>query len=234
MKTSPRPLLAQLLLLCHVGLCDVGLCNVGAAAEFAADFASTPNRVWIGPAYWANPMEDWRVEDGRLECLSNGGNRNVHVLTHQLADRAGSFDMSVQVGLLEQRPNGSVGFRVGIADQIVDYRGNCFWGTGVNAVLTANGHLIVADRRKKLAGAIDLKDVTLRLAAASDGDLYRLTLTATGPDGAMLGELSTQVEPAALVGNIALVHNHTPANNAARFWFRNWTIRGDKVQANPK
>jgi hypothetical protein len=119
-------------------------------SRFASDFAATPDRVWIGPQYWANPMEDWRVQDGRLECISNGGNRNVHVLTHQLADRPGRLEMSVRAGLLERRPSGSAGFRVGIADQIIDYRGNCFWGNGVNAVLGVNGLLILADQRKKL------------------------------------------------------------------------------------
>ncbi|MDY0168363.1 MAG: alkaline phosphatase D family protein [Thermoguttaceae bacterium] len=210
------------------------LCSPATAAEFTSDFASTPDRVWIGPEYWANPMEDWRVQDGRLECISNGGNRNVHVLTHQLADQPGTLDMSVRVGLLERRPNGSVGFRVGIADQIVDYRGNCFWGSGVNAVLGANGQLLLANQRKKLDQGAELADLSLRLTAVPDGDQYRLTLTVSNPDGSNLGTLSAEVPPSALVGNIALVNNHTPAGNAARFWFQDWTIRGDKVEVNPR
>ncbi len=208
------------------------------AAEFSDGFATTPDRVWIGAAYWANPMEDWHIQGGRLECLSNGGNRNVHVLTHQLADRPGPFELSVRTGLLERRRNGSVGFRVGIADEIVDYRGNCFWGEGVNAVLSMDGQLVIGKQRKKLDPAIDptidLNDLTLRLTGEAEGDQYRLTLTATRPDGTMLGELSAQAEPNELVGNIALVNNHTPAGNASRFWFREWNIRGDKVQANQK
>ncbi len=207
-------------------------CISAPAADFVGDFASTPDRVWIGPAYWANPMEDWRVEDGRLECISTGGNRNVHVLTHQLADRPGTLDMSVRVGLLEQRPNGSVGFRVGIADQIVDYRGNCFFGNGVNAVLGVDGQLIVGNQRKKLDAAPELDALTLRLTASPDGERYRLTLTVTDPDGRVLGELSAHMPPEALVGNIALVHNHTAAGNRARFWFQDWTIGGTKVEAN--
>lgn len=224
MKTSTLATIATLLVLCRPALAD----------GFHDDFGSTPDRVWLGPAFWANPMEDWRVQNGRLECTSNSGNRNVHVLTHQLAGRPGTLDMSVRVGLLERRPNGSAGFRVGIADQIVDYRGNCFWGNGIHAVVGANGHLIVADRRMKLGESADLADLTLRLLAAPDGHHYRLTLTAVTPDGTTLGELSAEVPPDALVGNIAVVNNHTRAGNAARFWFRDWTIRGDKVQANPE
>jgi alkaline phosphatase D len=210
------------------------LCRCVAAADFASDFSATPDRVWIGPEYWANPMEDWRVQQGRLECISNGGNRNVHVLTHQLADRPGRLEMSVRAGLLERRPSGSVGFRVGIADQIVDYRGNCFWGSGVNAVLNVNGLLILADQRKKLSPDIDLTDLTLRLSAEPDGSQYRMTLTVTDAHGKRIGDLSARVEPDALVGNIALVNNHLQAGDSARFWFGDWTIRGDKVQANPE
>lgn len=209
-------------------------CSSGFAAEFASSFSSTPDRVWIGAEYWANPMEDWRIQDGRLECIGNGGNRNVHVVTHQLTDRAGSLDMSVRVGLLEERPNGSVGFRVGIADQIVDYRGNCFWGSGVNAVLSLDRRLIVANQQIELDRNLILDDLTLRLTAAPDGEHYRLTLAVADTEGVTVGELSAVVQPQALIGNIALVNNHTQEGNAARFWFQDWTISGDKVQANPQ
>jgi hypothetical protein len=84
------------------------------------------------------------------------------------------------------------------------YRGNCFWGSGVNAVLNVNGLLILADQRKKLSPDIDLTDLTLRLSA----------------------------EPDALVGNIALVNNHLQAGDSARFWFGDWTIRGRSCRRN--
>ncbi|MFP4172288.1 MAG: alkaline phosphatase D family protein [Candidatus Hydrogenedentota bacterium] len=201
---------------------------------FSSDFASTPDRVWIGEAYWANPLEDWRIHNGRLECTSNGQDRNVHVLTHQLARRPGGLDMSVRTGLLESRPNGSVGFRAGISDEISDYRGACFWGSGVNAVIGVDGQLILAGERKDLGEDVDLSDVTLRLTAEPSGNRYRLTLTASAADGSTLGEVSAEAEPDDLVGNMALVNNHTSQGNAARFWFQDWTIGGDKVQANPE
>ena len=44
------------------------LCAVTAlsAADFHGSFNAQSDRVWIGPEYWANPMEDWRVAGGRL------------------------------------------------------------------------------------------------------------------------------------------------------------------------
>src|SRR5690606_37166044 len=54
-------------------------------AEKEADFCSrwevVPDRVWPGPEFWTNPLQDWRVAQGRLECVKAAPGRNVHVLT---------------------------------------------------------------------------------------------------------------------------------------------------------
>ena len=42
------------------------------AAEFFSDFKNTHDRVWLGEDYWANPMEDWLVREGRT-FRRNGG-----------------------------------------------------------------------------------------------------------------------------------------------------------------
>ncbi len=54
------------------------------AADFTSQFANTFDRIWVGENYWANPMEDWRIHEGRLENITPGGDRNVHLLTHKL------------------------------------------------------------------------------------------------------------------------------------------------------
>ena len=53
------------------------------------------DRVFLGGDCWANPMEDWQVVDGAAECGSVEGNRNVHLLTHQLTNVNGQVEMSV-------------------------------------------------------------------------------------------------------------------------------------------
>ena len=79
-------------------LCLFVLFTAGSASavDFASNFAKTPDRVWAGAAYWANPMEDWAVQDGRLECLG-GGNRNVVLLTRSVTGK-GAFEVSVRLG----------------------------------------------------------------------------------------------------------------------------------------
>ena len=34
------------------------------AVEVVSQFQNTPDRIWVGPGYWANPMEDWRIQAG--------------------------------------------------------------------------------------------------------------------------------------------------------------------------
>ena len=116
---------------------------LGLSSTFESRWDQTYDRIWPGGEYWPNPMEDWQIRDGRLECTSAGGNRNVHVLTRWLEDRPEAFSMSVRLGLNKKGATGSAGFRIGIHDEINDYRGNLLWGQGVDAGVTVDGNLII-------------------------------------------------------------------------------------------
>lgn len=37
--------------------------------NFQSDFETSTPRTWIGAEYWANPLQDWQVANGELECL---------------------------------------------------------------------------------------------------------------------------------------------------------------------
>ena len=41
-------------------------------ADFRSAFDKSPDRPWIGAEYWSNPLQDWRVRNGRLENLDEG------------------------------------------------------------------------------------------------------------------------------------------------------------------
>src|SRR5438552_18628870 len=38
-------------------------------AGFASRWEQCHDRVWLGPEYWANPLQDWRLAGGRIECV---------------------------------------------------------------------------------------------------------------------------------------------------------------------
>ena len=93
--------------------------GVASAAEFASAWPAEAERIWVGPGYWANRLQDWRVAGGRLECVTSGADRNVHLLTRQLGAGEGDLKMSVRLGRLgEGKPGeGWAGFRLGSRGQ---------------------------------------------------------------------------------------------------------------------
>ena len=86
-------------------------------------------RTWIGPEYWANPLMNWRLADGRIECSHGGWVNELHSLTHQLKPGKGSFTMTVTTGLLDRQGVSSeepifAGFALAALGHRNDYRAN--------------------------------------------------------------------------------------------------------------
>ncbi|HUG66310.1 MAG TPA: alkaline phosphatase D family protein [Pirellulaceae bacterium] len=193
-------------------------------------WSKTHDRVWLSGDCWANPMEDWRIVEGAAECQSSGGNRNIQLITHELTNAAGSFEMSVEVTLAEAtRQDGGVGFRVGVRSDIRECRSNCFAPGGLHAGLMA-GELILGRQRVPVEGAAKPRQITLRLTGAPKGGQVVLQLTAIDAAGKELGSLSQSVPADAVLGNVALVNNFDPKlrnGQASRYRFRNWSVGGD-------
>jgi alkaline phosphatase D len=215
------------------------------AEPYVSKFDQAHDRVWLGPELWANPLEDWRIQVGRLECVSGGGNRNVQLLTRQLGSGGGDLDMRVRLGRLDAgKAPGSAGFRIGIRDEIDDYRSRLIYGQGLNAGVGSDGALFLGSlARKEKAVPVDLltRGVELRLSARPGGKNYSLTLAAHDPaTGAEIAAIQADIEAEKLIGNLALVNNHAEpakAKKAAmeldrpRFWFADWRVDGSKVEA---
>ncbi len=208
------------------------------------NWANTHDRVWLGENFWANPMENWKVVDGAAECQSMEGGRNVHLITHQLEDTSQSFTMSVQVSQVESKEvDAGVGFRIGVKSDLNEYRSNSFAGGGINAGV-ADGQLVLAGKRQKLRGTLDLKEFLVVLSGKPDGDRYSLTVEVKTADGTTLDSLTQTVKKAAVLGNIAIANNfnspnrrgQTPAQKkqGARYRFSNWSVGGAAFVIRPE
>ena len=99
------------------------------AGNFESRLPDWADRVWIGPDYWANRVQDWRVRDGRFECIEASPQRPmraVQLLTMSLREGAGEFVMSVRLGALQRggkRSNETwAGFLIGAGSAKIDYR----------------------------------------------------------------------------------------------------------------
>ena len=185
------------------------------------------DRVWLGPDFWANPMEDWRIVNGAAECQTSGGDRNVNLVTHQITNVAGSFRMSVEIERVQvHKTDGGAGFRVGIRSDLNEYRSNSFANGGVNAGVV-DGQLVLG--RKRIPIGSDKFDGRIVLEGKPNGDSYSLTLTAMGAgDGDVT--VTQTVPPGSILGNVAIVNNFDSKlkkGQGARYRFSNWEVQGD-------
>jgi hypothetical protein len=169
-----------------------------------------PDRDGVGPEYQANPPQAWRIQRGRMECFEEGGDRSVLLLTRELADRRATVRMSVRLGRLEPKSvsrQGWVGFRLGLREGQAG---------GLNAGITSDGRLFI--------GAPE--EGTPHLAEPLDN----LKLSLEWGQGWLSIEVnqirvSKNLARSDTTGGIALVCG----SGAGRFWFRDWTLGGSRV-----
>lgn len=200
-----------------------------AATAFKSEWDRFPDRIWLGAEYWSNPLQDWRLARGRIECTNPAVDRNVHLLTRQLANRTGTLDMQVRIG----RPGGetlagkgSAGFRIGILGtlkdypELHDYRNN-LWAAptaGFDAGISADGKLFLQRLTSPHRVTVDLNrdQVELHLTVAPKGDGYAANLIARDSSGGELARVALDgISGDLLVGNIALVCNFAGTGDGA-------------------
>ncbi len=187
------------------------------------------SRIWIGPEYWANPLQNWRVDDGEVVAKAAPG-RTLHLLTHQAADAEGELRTEVTVRVVSGAAGETwAGFVVGIRGGLPGYQHALVHPeTGVSAGVRGDGKLFIEDAVSE--GAISLgKPVQLTLQAAAEGTL---TLESGG------ASVSARVEPSALAGNLALAAQApgraTAETTGVEWGFRDWKTGGSRLAARPE
>src|SRR6266849_10049200 len=160
-------------------------CLLIAASPAVAAVTSSEHddRPWIGPEFWSNPLQDWRLRNGRIECFVARGDRNVFLLTHEVTDQPGDLSMRVRLGRLEedQAPlgRGFAGFRAGIHGHFNDYRDSAVYGIGLNAGLASDGRLFIGKLEANAPRVSEpLQSLELALDATPTGASCRIHLSA--------------------------------------------------------
>ncbi len=110
---------------------DLGT-SLRAQASYTSAWPTGAERVWIGPDYWGNRIQDWRLHQGRVECLVSTANRPVrvlHLLTVEAGRRKAGYELSVRCGAIAasgaadaqlQKGTGR-GFLIGSGGPAIDY-----------------------------------------------------------------------------------------------------------------
>lgn len=224
----------------------------GRRAPGAAGFRSTlppdTERVFIGPEFWANRLQDWRLRQGRIECVDRREDspmRTLHLLTHRLGGAAGRFRVQVHTAPMDAgatAADAATGFLIGAGGATMDYRAAALIhhapgpGGGVFAGCNARGQAFFRDfttPHPPLEPTPPITDapreIRLDLEATPTGAATDLTLIARDATGRELTRAQHTLAHAALTGNVALVSHPGTGGNAARFWFREWQLSGSRV-----
>ena len=59
-------------------------------------------RIWLGADYWANRIQDWQIDDGKIKCVASNWNRNISLLTYRMGENEGLLQMSAEVQILNE------------------------------------------------------------------------------------------------------------------------------------
>ncbi len=117
------------------------------------DWNTTPNQTWLGNDFWANPLQDWRVENGQIECLVQKHNRNIRLLGYVLDSSANSFSCSVKVGCLtDNLPISNdtfIGWELGCKGEFEHYKDDVVKGKGWRVGISTDGQLFLNGIQKE-------------------------------------------------------------------------------------
>ena len=232
-----------------------------AAGDFASSFSATSDQTWLGPDYWANRLQDWRLRNGRMECRFAGDDRNVFLLTHELSARMQPFETRVKLGVLDpgdgRASQGYAAFRVGMRGPFNDYRDTAIYGVGLEAGITAEAQLFIGDLEHSARATPGGTSAELVLSGTPQGQDYALKLSLVDAAGTTRGQVERTVQADWLTGGLALVCSSGPVHKTPdpsvnvvtlsginrrgrenkgelRAWFQDWKVSGAKVEAHPE
>ncbi len=225
-------------------------------ADVLAQFKYDYERPWIGPEYWANPMQDWRVNNGRVECFVSGGDRNLFLLSKELNSSNSGFTTKVKLGSLTENLSGEqgwLGFKTGIRGNYQDYRDDAVRGRGFPVGITTNGQLFIGrmdENTEELA--IDWELVTLEMEVSPNENKTLVIIRVLDASAKEIGQKQKTISADWFIGGIALVCSAgnipdtpevrpeikygnwgfrvgTRRQGDVRAWFSDWSLSGEQV-----
>ncbi len=235
-------------------------CNSG-KDSLVSNFEHIQQRPWIGPEYWANPLQDWQLNDGRIECIVSGGDRNLFLLTRELDDSHTGFQTSVKIGSLSENiagEEGWIGFKVGIRGDYKDYRDNAVRGDGLPVGISTKGQLFIGrfDEGSEVINP-DWNGMILDLSVEPGDEEMKAILLALDADGQELGRYERSIQSDWFTGGISLAcsagkvpetpdqrpeimygnwgfKEGTRRKGDVKAWFSDWTLLGEQVVEYPE
>lgn len=202
--------------------------------EFLSSFDNTNDRIWIGKDFWSVPLEDWKVEDGKLFCIGEVPNSRVNILTHVITNELGEYEISAKIKLIDKgKVPGSAGFFIGELDkEDPDVRAACYFGGGIKAGVSLNGYAFLNDKKTDIPKEFDFDEFTVKIT----GNNMKLKMDVTDKNGVKIEKLICDGE--GIEGLVAIVNNfdlgviENPGKS--HFCFDDIKLSGSKIVEKPE
>ncbi len=220
-------------------------------------------QTWLGTDCWANRLQDWRLNNGRIECLEGGAEfevRTVSLLSRFLEAEHRNGRIQVTLGLLTPGKPGFAGLLLGAGAGELEHLSSALTqrasgeGGGLMAVVDHQGNLSFRDfssNEKPLSYAQFSPSTSAQQnfkqtpksskwildchidAVANDAYDLRLSLLDQSSGNELSFATLTGIEPKLLQGGLMLVSSPNQKHAGARWWFKNIKTGGDKVGVYP-
>jgi hypothetical protein len=202
--------------------------------EFSANFDNTNDRIWVGRDFWSIPLEDWKVENGKLHLIGTMPNSRVNLLTSVLSPEIGDFELSAKINLTNKgKLPGSAGFLIGLHDkEDPSAKAACYFGEGIKAGVSLKGFAFLKDIKTDLPTGFDFDEFNISVK----GNSNKLVLNITDKNGLKVQQLQCETEGLqgliALSANVSVEENEKPGNS--NFSFDDLKFSGPKVIERPE
>ncbi len=215
---------------------------------------------WLGRDFWGNRLQDWRLSDGRIECVCDVKGpdlRTVSLLTREMALGKTAGSIRATIGRISPKGKGFGGFLIGAGAGKLDYRAAALVqkssgeNGGMLCVIDTEGRTSFREHSDEdqpfLYGEIPSKtaagqatygggEVNLVLDIMPDAVGGTFTLTLKAEENGVVVSTSTLpgISDAALTGGVMLVSASTSGPDGARYWFRDIDTTGEKITPQPE
>lgn len=198
--------------------------------EILYDFDRIPGRIWVGEDFWTIPLEGWRVNEGRVECISDLQQATFSNLVYILKDDDASFNVKFDMGMIEKgRQAGSSGVIIGSeAPEEKDVRAAVYFGQGIKTGVHTDGYAFLEQQTAELPAGFDFEKFTIDIVGSKSADGFTVKIAVIDSEGNYVAELSSTVDDP-VTGIIQFVNNFrtmASADNGPRFWFDNLNFKG--------
>lgn len=204
---------------------------------YQEDFNAYNNRNWINEELWAIPIEDWKLENGKVACTGNIADMRLNLLTH-LIEGKGEFTFSVNMGLTGEYKDGNAsGLRIGVNDNTDnDVRSLCYFGKGIDIGVHTDGFLFIDSVKTALPEGFNWTDFKLKVDA-SNAVIKVACTDSKGKEAVLENKTSKPIE-----GLITLIQNFegnrmrwkNKGKVFPKFFFDNILLTGTNVVEKPK